>query len=81
MLCSGLYKQLMELQALLEEFREDPAGNDALREPIVELLNSSGLDKDCPFDASTLPGGRLTGENVSEVPLQEFEGFCSSLYW
>jgi cobalamin biosynthesis Mg chelatase CobN len=79
-MCAGLYKQLLELQGLLEEYREDPTGNEALRGPIVELLNSSGLDKDCLFDASALPGGRLTGENVNRVPVQVFEEFSSSMY-
>lgn len=78
---AGLYKQLAELQGLLQEFRSDPTGNFSLKEPIVTTLSTSGLQKDCPFvmrGASEVH--ELTAENVAEVPQAEFEDYCSKLY-
>ena len=39
---AGLYKQMAELRALVQEYRESPAANQALRGPIVENLNAAG---------------------------------------
>ena len=87
---AGLYKQLAELQNVLAEFREEPSANAALKEPIVNLLQASGLQKDCPFrpaaDGSGVvaEGGAaavaLTTENVAEVAPEAFEAYCSHLY-
>ena len=78
--CAGLYKQLTELQALLDEFREDPAANAALREPIVSTLNSAGLDRDCPLHCAALDGARLTGDNAAAVPAAEFTEYAGRLH-
>ena len=81
-LCTGLYKQLAELQGLLQEFRSDPQGNSNLKEAIVSTLTTSGLQKDCPFAPNAEDGVEieLTTENVAEVPLADFEAYCSKLY-
>ena len=39
----GLYKQLSTLKDLISEYRENPDANAALRGPILENLNLSGL--------------------------------------
>lgn len=81
-LCAGLYKQLAELQGLLQEFRSDPQGNSNLKESIVSTLTTSGLQKDCPF-VSSAEGAvemELTTENVAEVLQADFEAYCSKLY-
>ena len=81
-LCAGLYKQLAELQGLLQEFRSDPQGNSNLKESIVSTLTTSGLQKDCPFvpSAEGAMEMELTTENVAEVLQADFEAYCSKLY-
>ena len=50
---SGLYKQLLELKALVMEYREnsttEKGDSDDLKVPILDLIESIGLEKDCPL--------------------------------
>ncbi|CAG9464037.1 unnamed protein product [Pedinophyceae sp. YPF-701] len=81
---AGLYKQLAELKALLQEYREDPENNEALRAPIAQQLNASGLEDDCPYRPSAASGlasdFRLTPESAGEVPAGEFGEYAGELY-
>ena len=77
---AGLYKQLAELKALVAETREAPETSAALREPIIELLSSSGLDSDCPFvDAD---GNAVTLDAAAAAALDDdtFQGYAFKLY-
>ena len=47
---SGLYKELLSLRDLLNEYREDRAEGAALREPIEELVKATGLYSECPLE-------------------------------
>ncbi|CAN0420438.1 unnamed protein product, partial [Discosporangium mesarthrocarpum] len=46
---AGLYKQLASLKDLLQEFREDPVTNAALRPLIVAQMEQAGLFEDMPY--------------------------------
>ena len=60
---SGLYKQLLELKAILMEYREGNAemetpAVDDLQQPILDLIDSIGLENDCGIfdvDSSSEP--------------------------
>lgn len=72
---SGLYKQLIDLKALLMEYREQ-ANNNAcsdLRVPIIELVESVGLEKDCPFVT-------FDATSVASIEDAVFSDFVSRLY-
>ncbi|WPT13938.1 Magnesium-chelatase subunit H [Picochlorum sp. SENEW3] len=71
---SGLYKQLIDLKALLLEYREtnDDACSD-LRVPIIELVESVGLEKDCPFVTFDAASVAIVDETV-------FSDYVSRLY-
>lgn len=78
---SGLYKQLLELKALVMEFREAAKENSDLKIPIVELIESIGLHKDCPFipehGQTTM---ELTSDNVDSVDDSCFSSYISKIY-
>eukprot|EP00873_Tetraselmis_striata_P036146 jgi/Tetstr1/456410/TSEL_043144.t1 len=77
---AGLYKQMATLRELLTEYREDPVTNDALRAAIVENLELSGLQEDCPF-AMGEEGTKvmLTAETADQVPGEDFLEFAGRL--
>jgi cobalamin biosynthesis Mg chelatase CobN len=77
---AGLYKQLSELQNLLAAYREDPANNESLREPIVDMLASSGLDKDCPYEDQSGTAQQLDTDNVAAVPAEQFSAYVDRVY-
>lgn len=78
---AGLYKQLAELKAMVSEYRDSPEGSVSLRVPIVELLSSSGLQRDCPYnDPTTGIPMELTADTVEAVPDEEFGNYISRLY-
>ena len=76
---SGLYKQLAELKAIVSEYRESEKGIDELRVPMVELMDSVGLQKDCPYqaDGEVL---ELDSENVDSINADDFSEYVSRLY-
>ena len=82
---AGLYRQLAELKSLLDELREDreAAAGKSLREAIVNLLETTGLNEDCPFihpDQEDHTIFKLTVENVDEVTSEMFQDYASELY-
>lgn len=83
---AGLYKQLATLKGLVEEYRENPEGNQTLRAPIVQNLAQTGLDQDCPFKASSTSAEStsepelLTPECAEGVSEDDFSEYVSSIY-
>ena len=81
---AGLYKQLATLKGLVEEYREKPAANQALRAPIIQNLAQTGLDQDCPFrpgPAETLSESHLlTPEAAEGVDEEDFCEYVSRIY-
>ncbi|GAB4822001.1 hypothetical protein N2152v2_009047 [Parachlorella kessleri] len=76
---AGLYKQLAELRALLQEYREAPENNEALRGPIVKVLTEAGLEEDCPFDPAN-EEVVLTEETAEQLEPAAFQDYVSRLY-
>ena len=82
---AGLYRQLAELKGLIDEVREDGEAADghSLRESIVNLLESSGLNEDCPFrhpDFENSSDFNLTVENVHQLTSAMFRDYVADLY-
>lgn len=76
---SGLYKQLLELKALVMEYRENDKETADLKVPILELMDSIGLQKDCPF---ILEDGSIVVETESMEGIDEsvFSTYMSKVY-
>jgi len=76
---AGLYKQLVVLRDLLNEYREDPVANSVLCGAIVENVSLCGLGTDCPFSAEQI---ELSQEDVAEgeVPPAGFQEYTERLY-
>ncbi|GBG70565.1 hypothetical protein CBR_g6691 [Chara braunii] len=66
----------------ISEYRENPEANDALKGSIVGVLETSGLQGDCPFIEATgnQPAVMLTEESVQTVGQDEFIGYMKRLY-
>ncbi|GAX76816.1 hypothetical protein CEUSTIGMA_g4262.t1 [Chlamydomonas eustigma] len=60
---SGLYKQLNTLKELLVQYRESPDSSSVLKEPIIDTLNLTGLQEDCPYEGSMMPADAVTSTN------------------
>mmetsp|Transcript_27930 Transcript_27930/g.78984 ORF Transcript_27930/g.78984 Transcript_27930/m.78984 type:complete len:1563 (-) Transcript_27930:449-5137(-) len=77
---AGLYKQMATLRELLSEYREDPQGNEGLRATIVDNLELSGLQEDCPFRiAEDGTKETLTADTAAQLPMEEFLEFAGRL--
>jgi magnesium chelatase subunit H len=87
---AGLYKQLLELKSVLQEYKEDPEVNKPLQESIVQLLNAAGLQEDCPYSDSSSSSNNnnkeeekkkiLSGEEAVAIPPSEFKDYASRVY-
>lgn len=78
---AGLYKQLASLKDLIAEYRENPENSHALRGPIIESLNLTGLQEDCPYMPSGDGEARmLTVQDVDQLEQEEFDQYASRLY-
>lgn len=91
---AGLYKQLAELKQLIAEYRENPKTSDVLKGPILELLASSGLQEDCPFDEAAAAaaedsksgssgGGEkrvLGAEDAEGISTEAFSEYAARVY-
>lgn len=90
---SGLYKQLADLRALLQDMREDKSGGSTavLRAPVAGLLQSSGLWADVPVAdtaadmatdtaADTAAAGPLSPEEVEALSEEAFAEYATRLY-
>ena len=72
---AGLYKQLAELKALLQEYREN--ADESLQQPIMQLLSAAGLQEDCP---ATLEMQGVDADSAAHVPLEVFKRYASRVY-
>ncbi|MEB3123752.1 MAG: magnesium chelatase subunit H [Snowella sp.] len=61
---AGLYKELMMLQDLITEFREDPEKNQSLLPIICQKIVDTGLEADCQFIEGKKLGIEFTVENA-----------------
>ena len=61
---AGLYKELMMLQDLITEFREDPEKNQSLLPIICQKIVDTGLEADCQFMEGKKLGIEFTVENA-----------------
>lgn len=65
------------------EYREQPETNEALKGPILELLASSGLQEDCPFDEAAAAAGErrlLAAEDADAIDTPAFTQYASRVY-
>lgn len=62
---AGLYKELLALKELVTEYRENTAGNSALRPTIAAQLMACGMYDDLPF--AGVPNGVLTPETAELI--------------
>ena len=76
---AGLYKQLIVLKDLLNEYREDPATNAVLCGAIVENVSLCGLGQDCPYseDQAELSQDDVPGDGP---PPEGFREYSERLY-
>ncbi len=75
-----LYKELAALRELIQEYREDPEKNYALKEAICKKIVDSGVDADCPFDEAKKLGIAFTPENANLFSAQVFSRYLVKLY-
>ena len=78
---AGLYKQTAQLREILNEYRENPDENSALRTSIFDMVTAAGLDSDCPYvDAQTSEHVRMTPEMAESLSQKDFDAYASELY-
>ena len=78
---AGLYKQTAQLREILNEYRENPDENSALRTSIFDMVTAAGLDSDCPYvDAQTSEPVRMTPEMAESLSQKDFDEYASELY-
>ena len=78
---AGLYKQTAQLREILNEYRESPTENGALRTSIFDMVIAAGLDSDCPFtDKRTGEKPRMTPELAESLVQEDFDAYASDLY-
>lgn len=77
---AGLYKELINLRDLINEYREDPQKNYALKEAICKKILDTGLETDCPFTEAKKLGITFTPENVRMFSADVFNRYLVHLY-
>jgi magnesium chelatase subunit H len=77
---AGLYKELVALRDLINEYREDPEKNEALKPAICKKIVDIGLDSDCPFEAAKRLGIAFTPENMRMFSADAFNHYLVKLY-
>lgn len=77
---AGLYKELVNLRDLINEYREDPEKNFALKEAICKKILDTGLDADRPFAEAHRLGIEFTPENARMFSDQVFNAYLVDLY-
>ncbi|MGB7415408.1 MAG: cobaltochelatase subunit CobN, partial [Thermosynechococcaceae cyanobacterium] len=75
-----LYKELAALRELIQEYREDPEKNWALKEAICKKIVDSGVDADCPMAEAKKLGIAFTPENANLFSADVFSGYLVKLY-
>lgn len=77
---SGLYKQLVDLKSVVTELRESENDLNDLRISMIELMNTIGLQKDCPFDDGMGNAVELDADNVANICEELFSAYVSKVY-
>ena len=75
-----LYKELAALRDLIQEYREDPEKNDALKEAICKKVVDAGLDTDCPLPEAQQLGIAFSPENANLFSTEVFDRYLGKLY-
>ncbi|PHV64407.1 magnesium chelatase subunit H [Cyanobacterium aponinum] len=77
---AGLYKELMALKELINEYREDTEKNALLKEDIIQKIVDSGLNKDCKFAEGEKLGIEFTAENAKLFSKQALNEYFVQIY-
>lgn len=77
---AGLYKELVTLRELINEYREDPQKNYALKEAICKKILDTGLETDSPFAEAKRLGIQFTPENARMFSNNAFQDYLVQLY-
>lgn len=77
---AGLYKELMSLKELINEYREDTDKNQLLRQDIIQKIVDSGLNKDCQFTEGNKLGIEFTAENAKLFSKQALNDYFVRIY-
>ncbi len=77
---AGLYKELMALKELINEYREDTDKNELLRQDIIQKIVDSGLNKDCQFNEAQKRGIDLTAENAKLFSKSALNDYFIKIY-
>ena len=77
---AGLYKELMALKELINEYREDVEKNWALKEVIIQKIVDSGLDADCKFKEGQKLGIAFNVENAKLFSKQAINDYFVQIY-
>lgn len=77
---AGLYKELMTLKELINEYREDTEKNALLKEDIIQKIVDSGLNKDCKFAEGEKLGIEFTTENAKLFSKQALNAYFVQIY-
>ena len=77
---AGLYKELMSLKELINEYREDREKNELLKEDIIQKIVDSGLNKDCQFSEGQKLGIDFTVENAKLFSKQALNDYFVQIY-
>jgi magnesium chelatase subunit H len=77
---AGLYKELMELRELIQEYREDPSSNQLLRDAICQKIVDAGIERDCPFQVAKKDGIEFTVETAKLFSQAALTDYFVSVY-
>ncbi|MGI0479249.1 cobaltochelatase subunit CobN [Geminocystis sp. CENA526] len=77
---AGLYKELMALKELINEYREDTEKNQLLKGDIVQKIVDSGLYKDCKFSEGEKSGIEFTADNAKLFSKQALNDYFVQIY-
>ena len=77
---AGLYKELMALKELINEYREDTEKNQLLKGDIIQKIVDSGLYKDCKFTEGEKLGIEFTAENTKLFSKQALNEYFVQIY-
>jgi magnesium chelatase subunit H len=77
---AGLYKELITLRELINEYREDPQRNYMLKQAIFQKIMDTGIDSDRPFTEAKRLGIAFTPDNINLFSADAFDQYLVSLY-
>jgi magnesium chelatase subunit H len=77
---AGLYKELMALKELINEYREDSEKNALLKVDIIQKIVDSGLNKDCKFAEGEKLGIEFTADNARLFSKKALKDYFVQVY-